>query len=141
MSSVSYIINKNFCFESAHRLIKGYQGICSNIHGHSWTGHISLGTDSCNQFDMSIDFNEIQPFITHIEALFDHKLLLCRDDQSIINCCDENQSEVFIFEDNPTCEVIAKYIYDSAVEWFQNKVTVISVTVNETCTASLTYSG
>lgn len=51
-----YSLSKNFRFESAHRLGKGYEGKCRNIHGHSWNGSIKVKVKDLDQYDFGIDF-------------------------------------------------------------------------------------
>ena len=41
-----YTLTKAFRFESAHRLAKGYEGKCANIHGHSWNGELTVEIDT-----------------------------------------------------------------------------------------------
>ena len=40
-----YTLKTNASFDSAH-FLAGYEGKCSNIHGHHWTVEIEVGSNS-----------------------------------------------------------------------------------------------
>ena len=145
-----YTLTKNFRFESAHRLAKGYVGACSNIHGHSFTGHLALEIDGTDKHDMAVDYKDMGAFLKDIEKQLDHKVLLCDEDKELIDLCRKKGWEVVVFEDNPTSETLAKYIFEQAEIYFAPiakqkaltgvRITKGSVTINETCTTSCTYT-
>jgi 6-pyruvoyltetrahydropterin/6-carboxytetrahydropterin synthase len=74
-------ITKEFRFEAAHAL-KGYDGACSNIHGHSYELSVTfigspIGDSGSPKYGMVIDFNDIKKIIrTSVIELFDHSLIL-----------------------------------------------------------------
>jgi 6-pyruvoyltetrahydropterin/6-carboxytetrahydropterin synthase len=144
---MSYLLTKKFRFESAHRLIKGYVGKCNQIHGHSWHGHIALRCEGVDEHDMSVDFKKIGTICKEIEAQFDHKLLLCADDTEIISLCRTQGLALHTFDANPTCEAIARYIYEYAAAALPLlhsgvvKVSMDHVHIEETCTSSCRYDG
>lgn len=132
-------LSKNFRFESAHRLAKGYEGKCANIHGHSWNGKIEVEVAGVDEMGLSIDFKDLGKFTKEVEAIFDHKILLYENDKEIINLCKNNNWEFVVFGDNPTCEVVARWIYAKAATFFPSHVKVTSVTINETCTTACKF--
>lgn len=137
---MAHKLTKSFRFESAHRLCKGYKGKCSNIHGHSWNGHIELECKSLDEFDMGVDFKLMGEFIKAIEKEYDHKLILCKDDTELIDLCSRNEWAVLVTKDNPTCETLAGIIYRDAELYFSAlPIRVKSVRIEETCTTSCTY--
>lgn len=77
-------ITKEFRFEAAHAL-KGYDGPCRHIHGHSYELSVTLiGTpieDTTNpKLGMIMDFGDLKRLIkTKIVDPLDHALLLSRD--------------------------------------------------------------
>ena len=74
-------ITKIFRFEMAHALM-GYDGLCSNIHGHSYelrvtvTGEPATATDS-PKCGMLMDFSDLKRIVNAcIVERFDHALVL-----------------------------------------------------------------
>lgn len=133
-----YTLKKNFRFEAAHRLAKGYEGKCANIHGHSWNGVLALRTEKLDHQDMSIDFYKMGEFVKKIENELDHTILLQHDDTDLIKLCVDNKWKHVIFTGNPTCEIIAEYIAICAKEFF-GAAMFKSITIKETCTTACTY--
>ncbi|RAP33752.1 hypothetical protein DID77_02530 [Candidatus Marinamargulisbacteria bacterium SCGC AG-439-L15] len=138
---MSYILSKKFKFEAAHRLAKGYVGKCANIHGHSWYVTVQLSCHNLNQQDMGIDYAEINTFNESIRKEFDHKLLLCKDDTTLLSVCKKENYEVVTFDENPTSETIAKTVYDKAKGYFSSykNIDMHQVIVEETCTSACYY--
>ncbi len=74
-------ITKEFSFEMAHALL-GYDGKCSNIHGHSYQFSVTLiGEPSDNASDpkngMVIDFGDLKNIVVkEILEKFDHAFVI-----------------------------------------------------------------
>jgi 6-pyruvoyltetrahydropterin/6-carboxytetrahydropterin synthase len=74
-------ITKEFRFEAAHAL-KGYDGPCRNVHGHSYELTVTITgapvSDSASpKYGMVMDFGDLKCMIkTKIIDLFDHALIL-----------------------------------------------------------------
>ncbi|MDP7196800.1 MAG: 6-carboxytetrahydropterin synthase [SAR202 cluster bacterium] len=81
-------ITKAFRFEAAHRMAKGYIGKCSNIHGHSWRGELSVICSKLDEYGMGIDFYQLDQFLNQIIEYFDHKIILFKEDTELIRLCD-----------------------------------------------------
>ena len=43
-----YILKTEYDFDSAH-FLKGYDGKCSNIHGHRWKVVVNVGSETLEQ--------------------------------------------------------------------------------------------
>ena len=137
-------LSKTFTFEAAHRLAKGYNKKCRNIHGHSWNGEIFLVCDQLDEYGMGIDFNILREFLNSIVEYFDHKLILYKEDEDIISLCKAFDLELIVFEDeNPTSERIAKYVFEKAVDYFKvySNCKVNYVMISETCTSKCYWAG
>jgi len=144
-----YSITKVFRFESAHRLSKGYEGKCQNIHGHNYICEITIRGDKLDEFGFIKDFSNFKEIKLFLDDLFDHKLILHEDDPFIIEFertnCDyrfggkayfnekENEQEFgyVLMEDNPTVEVMSKFIYDEIKKWYDVRVYKIKLYENE----------
>jgi len=80
-------VTKQFRFETAHAL-KGYDGVCKNVHGHSYElsvtiiGSPTIDTQS-SKFGMVMDFSDLKKMINkYIIDPFDHALILYSEDAS-----------------------------------------------------------
>ncbi|MDD4645465.1 MAG: 6-carboxytetrahydropterin synthase [Bacteroidales bacterium] len=77
-------VTKIFRFEMAHALW-GYDGLCKNIHGHSYVLKITVsGTPIENPADkklgMVIDFGDLKRVVNkYIVDVFDHSLVLSKN--------------------------------------------------------------
>ena len=77
-------VTKEFRFEAAHALT-GYDGLCKNIHGHSYELAVTLTGNPDQRPDspkngMVIDFNDIKKIVKkNIIDRFDHALILRSD--------------------------------------------------------------
>lgn len=112
-------------FSGAHHL-EGYNGSCSDHHGHNWGVEVSVRGSSLNDMGIVVDYRLLkQKLKTVLEAL-DHK--------------DLNVSPVFKGV-NPSSENIAKYIFTRMKEELEGEpCSVVRVTVNETPETSAIYS-
>lgn len=77
-------LTKEFKFEMAHAL-KGYDGPCRNIHGHSYELSVTvkgvpLADTSSAKLGMVMDFGELKKIVRNcIVDEFDHSLVLNRE--------------------------------------------------------------
>ncbi len=134
---MNYVLRKKFTFEAAHRLIKNYEGKCTNNHGHSFEVILELEGSTLDDKDMLIDFKETKALKTWIDDALDHASIMWKED-AMIPDLEKHGQKVYITEKNPTSEHIAEIILEKAVELFQNqRVTVRSIQINETCTSGI----
>ena len=82
-------------FASAHQL-RGYDGPCENLHGHTWKVQAFLSGEKLDETGMLLDFKAAKKILKEILAEFDHKNL--------------NELRYFI-KANPTAENIARTIF------------------------------
>ena len=74
-------VTKIFRFETAHA-IHGYEGLCKNIHGHSYILHVTVGIPNQNDEYLPstgfiIDFKDLKKIINEaVVRPFDHALIL-----------------------------------------------------------------
>ena len=84
-------ITKEFSFEAAHTLT-GYDGACSEIHGHSYRFEVTVESDAVlheegAKMGMAVDFGEIKSIVERtVVAQFDHSLVLrhCAETEELI---------------------------------------------------------
>jgi len=102
-------------FSAAH-FLKGYQGKCEKLHGHTFQVEVAIEALKLDPIGMGFDFTKIRSDLAAI--LPDHTLL----------------NEAFPF--NPSAENLARAFYAE----LKKKYPVKSVTVWESEDASATYS-
>ena len=109
-------------FASAHSL-RGYQGKCKDLHGHTWKVEVVLKSEALNQIGMVADFAKLKKDLRAFLERIDHVHL----------------NDLPYFKDvNPTTENLAKYIYEEFPK-FSSGVKIKKVTVWESDQASATY--
>ena len=111
-------------FAGAHNL-KGYEGLCEQLHGHNWKVACTLRSDKLNELGMVIDFKKVKAMLAEILNQFDHRYL--------------NDLEPFRKE-NPTTENLARYIFKSLARKVPEGIQVSRVTVWESAGSAVSYS-
>ena len=73
----TFTLRKDFSFDSAH-VLKGDEGHCGQIHGHTWTGTVVCQGNS-NQLEDGIltDFREIKRIIKQLDHCILNEVLAC----------------------------------------------------------------
>ena len=105
-------ITKEFKFEMAHAL-KGYDGPCRNIHGHSYELKVTIAghpiTDENNpKLGMVMDFGDLKKIIRKtIVDEFDHALVLYNKmPESLIAELKGNFERILMLDYQPTSELM-----------------------------------
>lgn len=105
-------ITKEFKFEMAHAL-KGYDGPCKNIHGHSYEMLVTvIGnpiSDITNpKLGMVMDFGDLKKIVREVVVdVFDHALVLNNKmDKSLIEGLKQNFEKVILLDYQPTSELM-----------------------------------
>ncbi|MBP7334146.1 MAG: 6-carboxytetrahydropterin synthase QueD [Candidatus Cloacimonas sp.] len=119
-----FYLNVIDTFSAAHRLC-GYQGPCSNLHGHNWKVRVCVKTEHQDEIGMSLDFGFLKRILSAILKDLDHFYL---------NEVEELKSM------NPTSENLAKYIYERMGQALIEKpVAIYEVEVCESERSSVIY--
>ena len=73
-----YLLKTEATFDSAH-FLRGYNGKCANLHGHTWRVEVTVGSDtltaSGEQRGMVIDFADLKKAVRNLADRFDHTLI------------------------------------------------------------------
>jgi 6-pyruvoyltetrahydropterin/6-carboxytetrahydropterin synthase len=68
-------ISRNYGFEAAH-YIPNHKGLCKQLHGHSYTGKVTIAGISLDEMGMIMDYGDLKVIIQDvIENKFDHAML------------------------------------------------------------------
>ena len=92
-------------FSAAH-FLRDYNGKCENLHGHNYKVYAHVRGSELNEGGMLLDFSKLKGALRTVCKLLDHTNLndLAYPDGSSI------------FDQNPSAERIAVYIYNQIVE-------------------------
>jgi 6-pyruvoyltetrahydropterin/6-carboxytetrahydropterin synthase len=125
----------NFCY--GHRLMN-YDGKCKYLHGHNGRAIITIESDHLDERGMVLDFGDIKRVVTGwIDDHLDHRMLLRRDDP-FVDLLQKTGEPLYLMDENPTAENIAKLIFDVTK---QNGFPVIETILWETPNCYATYRG
>lgn len=132
-----YSVTKRIDFCYGHRLLD-YDGICKHPHGHNAVAEIEVRTETLDNRNMVCDFSDIKRVVKGwIDRELDHKMILRRDDP-LLEPLRSLGEPVFVVDENPTVEHIAKLVFQQTAN---EGLPVVRVTVWETPTSFATYSG
>lgn len=121
-------------FDSAH-FLSGYNGKCSNIHGHRWVIEAVLKSPELikdgEKKGILIDFSDFKHTLKEFADKFDHSLIY--EDgtlkENLKNALLEENFHIIAVPFRPTAENFAKYFFD---EFKSKNFSIESVTVYET---------
>ena len=109
-------------FASAH-LIRGYDGPCKDLHGHTWKVEITIASEKLNDIGLVVDFKDMKKKLNSFLDRIDHV----------------NLNELPVFKKaNPTTENLARYIYQEFAKECR-PFPLKRVRVWESETSSITY--
>lgn len=98
----------DFCY--GHRLMN-YEGKCRHLHGHNGRVEIELEGETLDERGMLTDFGEIKRVMKRwIDENLDHRMILRRDDPAVEFLKSQNEP-MYLIDENPTAETIARLIY------------------------------
>ena len=86
-------------FAAAH-FLRDYHGKCENLHGHNYKVYAHVQGKNLDEGGMLLDFTELKTALKRVIEKLDHT----------------NLNDIAFFEQNPSAERIAVYIYDGILE-------------------------
>ena len=123
----------DFCY--GHRLLN-YDGKCRHLHGHNGRAVISIEGNKLDHRGMVLDFSDIKKAVsTWIDENLDHRMILCQDDP-VVPFLQDMGEPLYLLEENPTAENIAKHIFEKNVS---RDVPIVEVRLWETPRCFATY--
>ena len=101
----------DFCY--GHRLLN-YEGKCRYLHGHNGRAVITIEAPGLDDRGMVLDFSDIKTVVSRwIDDNLDHRMVLCRDDP-VVPLLREQGEPMYLLDQNPTAENIARVIFEVA---------------------------
>lgn len=134
-------ITKRFHFEMAHAL-HGYNGVCSNIHGHSYNLEITVAgkvqhAPGKPSDGMVMDFHELKTIVRkNVVDKFDHALMVnSLIDPDHTDALKKATGRIWIVDFQPTTENIIIYIAGILTPLLPEGVSLYSIKLYETVTS------
>lgn len=132
-------ITKEFHFEMSHCL-NNYDGLCANIHGHSYKLFVCLRGEVCqdknsSSYGMVMDFSHLKKIVqSEILDKFDHALIIEQNSPFIeqVKLMD-TKKEIVDFQ--PTCENLVLHIKEKIEPLLPCGVELFSVKLYETASS------
>lgn len=121
-------------FAAAH-FLRDYNGKCENLHGHNYKVYAHVRGEVLNEGGMLLDFTKLKGALRKVIAELDHT----------------NLNDISYFDQNPSAERIAMYIYENIIKllsdegvelsWSEGKKTawLYAIDVFETETSRARY--
>ncbi|MEC7567143.1 MAG: 6-carboxytetrahydropterin synthase [Planctomycetota bacterium] len=125
----------DFCY--GHRLLN-YDGKCRYLHGHNGRAVIKIEAEHLDDRGMVVDFKDVKTVVAGwIDENLDHRMLLNRTDP-VVAMLEEMQEPLYLIDENPTAENIAKIIFDFTKS---HGFPIVEAQLWETPHCFATYSG
>ncbi len=136
-----YVLKTESSFDSAH-FLSGYDGKCSNIHGHRWRVVAAVCSDNLveqgQEKGMLLDFKSLKDILRNETEYLDHAFIIEKGSlpDELLKMLDE-RFRIISFDFRPTAENLSEYFYNRLKE---HGLTVKEVSVYETPNNCAVYS-
>lgn len=112
-----YILKTEASFDSAH-FLAGYEGKCSNIHGHRWKIILEVKTeelkDDVQHRGMYVDFGELKKDLRELADSMDHALIIEKNTlkETTLEALKSENFHIIALDFRPTAENMARYFHE-----------------------------
>ena len=116
-----YILKTEASFDSAH-FLAGYQGKCSNLHGHRWRVLVEVWSNELvmegQLRGMVTDFGDIKADLQKITDYYDHALIIETGSlkEATMQALEAEGFRMIQVPFRPTAEHFAKHFYENLKE-------------------------
>lgn len=116
-----YSLKTEHSFDSAH-FLSGYDGKCSNIHGHRWRVIIEVYENDIKSEGqirgVIVDFGTLKSQVKAEADALDHALIIEKNTlkEKTIEALKEENFKIIEVDFRPTAESFAKFFYDRFTE-------------------------
>ncbi len=140
-------LTRKFTFEMAHAL-KGYDGACRQIHGHSYKLFVTVQGEPCDNPEnpkcgMVLDFSLLKAVVNRtVVDIYDHALVLKEGSISdtLLAAMREEWSNIRTVPYQPTCENMVVDIANTIAKELPQGVRLSEIKLYETENSYATYT-
>ncbi len=127
-------VTKEFHFEAAHSL-SNHEGLCRNIHGHSYGLEVSVSGNRGSKSNMVIDFKDLKRVVEQqVIKEYDHTLFLKRNELNL-GMMKNSLTRVLWFEEEPTAEYLLLDILVRIQSCLPEQIVLTRIKLRETDTS------
>lgn len=115
-------VTKEMTFDAAH-MLSNYNGLCANLHGHTYKVQATIEDEMSTTDSMVMDFNDLKKIMSEVIDRYDHALIISSKnfrsaaEQSLLNwAVMVGMKTVEIDEGRSTSECIASAIKHSIAQ-------------------------
>ncbi|MBP1630025.1 MAG: 6-pyruvoyltetrahydropterin synthase [Bacteroidetes bacterium] len=132
-------LTKEFGFEMSHAL-HGYDGLCKNIHGHSYKMFVTVKGTPINDINspkngMVMDFTDLKAIVKEdIIDAFDHALVLYKGSE-LLKSIKESDTKLVVLDYQPTCENFLIDFVNKINSRLSKDIELVSIRLHETATS------
>lgn len=131
----------------AHAL-KGYDGACSQIHGHSYKLYVTVEGTPCDnpdnpKYGMVMDFSVLKAVVNRIVVdVYDHALVLTEGSisEALLQAMQEEWNNIITTPYQPTCENMVVDIANTIAAELPQGVKLCKIKLYETENSYATYT-
>ncbi len=111
-----YTLKTEASFDSAH-FLAGYEGKCSNLHGHRWRVVVYVSAEEIQQSGhdrgMLMDFSELKQAVRGEADALDHALIIEKGSlkPATMQALEDEGFRILSFDFRPTAENLAQYFF------------------------------
>lgn len=135
-------LTKEFSFEAAH-MLEGYDGLCREIHGHSYRLFVTVKGEPVNdptspKLGMVMDFGILKRIVNEqIVDRLDHAFMMRRTENSeeVLLALGGSFSKVVLTDYQPTCENMLADFAERLLGALPEEVELCSLKLHETATS------
>lgn len=120
---------------------------CHLIHGYALSFKLVFEANTLDDNNWVVDFGSFKPLKAKLEQMFDHTLLVAKDDpkKDVILALQEHGLANVIEVDATGCEAMSKMVFDMTKDWLKeigqdSRVSLVSVEVAEHGSNSALYT-
>ena len=113
-----YILKTEQSFDSAH-FLAGYQGKCSNLHGHRWRVVVEIWSENLvsegQLRGMVTDFGDIKADLQKLTDDYDHALIVEKGSlkETTVQALEDENFRIIMLPFRPTAEHFSRHFYDA----------------------------
>ena len=142
-----FSIGINFEFSAGHT-IYGHQGKCARIHGHNYTGIVTVNAVRLDDLGMVMDFSYLKRAVRDLTDGLDHYLMVWKSDPRLPALRNVDQASIKVMEHQTTVENLARYLGGELWDHFLDETVLdmgitilgLDVMLNETAECFASYT-